>query len=31
MKAIIETTLVCADWFIIVNVAKELKILIYGV
>ncbi len=30
MKTIIETTLICVDWFILVNVAKEMRILIYG-
>jgi len=30
MKTLVETTLICADWFILVNVAKELRVLIYG-
>ena len=31
MKTLIETTLVCANWVILVNVAKELNFLIYGI
>ena len=30
MKTAIETLLISVDWFILVNVAKELKVLIYG-
>ncbi len=30
MKTAIETLLISIDWFILVNVAKELKVLIYG-
>ena len=30
MKTLVETTLMCVDWFVIVNVAKELRVLIYG-
>ncbi len=30
MKTIIETTLICVNWFVLVNVAKEMKTLIYG-
>jgi hypothetical protein len=30
MKTLVETTLICVDWFVIVNVAKELRVLIYG-
>ncbi len=29
MKTLIETTLVCVDWLILTNVAKQLHILIY--
>ncbi len=30
MKTLVETTLICVDWFVLVNVAKELRVLIYG-
>ena len=30
MKTAVETLLLSVDWFILVNVAKELKILIYS-
>ena len=30
MKTLIETTLICANWAIIFNVAKEVNLLIYG-
>ena len=30
MKAIIETILICTNWLVLVNVAKEMRILIYG-
>ena len=30
MKTLVETTLICVDWFVIVNVAKEMRVLIYG-
>jgi len=30
MKTIIETTLICTNWIIIFNVAKEINFLIYG-
>ena len=30
MKTLVETTLICVDWFVIVNVAKELRVLIYS-
>ena len=30
MKTVVETLLISVDWFIIVNVAKEMKALIYG-
>ena len=30
MKTLVETILICVDWFVIVNVAKELRVLIYG-
>ena len=30
MKTVVETLLISADWFILVNVAKEMRILIYG-
>ena len=30
MKTLVETTLICVDWFVIVNVAKEMRLLIYG-
>ena len=26
MKTLVETTLICVDWFVIVNVAKELRV-----
>ena len=30
MKTLIETTLICSNWVIILNVAKEINSLIYG-
>jgi hypothetical protein len=30
MKTLVETTLMCADWLILVNVAKEMKLLFNG-
>ena len=30
MKTLVETTLICVDWFVLVNVAKEMRVLIYG-
>ena len=30
MKTLVETTLICANWLILVNVAKEMRALIYG-
>lgn len=30
MKTLIETTLICSNWLILVNVAKETRVLIYG-
>ena len=30
MKTLVETTLICVDWFVIVNAAKELRVLIYS-
>ena len=30
MKTFVETTLMCADWLILVNVAKEMKLLFNG-
>jgi len=30
MKTLIETTLICTNWLILVNAAKEVNLLIYG-
>lgn len=30
MKTAVEMLLISVDWFVIVNVAKEMKLLIYG-
>jgi hypothetical protein len=30
MKTAVEMLLITVDWFVIVNVAKELRVLIYG-
>jgi hypothetical protein len=30
MKTAVEMLLISADWFILVNVAKEMRTLIYG-
>ena len=30
MKTAVEMLLISADWFIVVNVAKELRVLIYS-
>jgi len=30
MKTAIETLLISADWLVLVNVAKEMRVLIYG-
>lgn len=30
MKTAVEILLISVDWFILVNVAKEMRVLIYG-